>query len=739
MPDFEALPGLLERYLLERELERIDIRFFLGLRITGVEVTQAIQYYRAASHLTDAADRGPDNSVTLIAGKPAWVRVYVRDNFGPTAGVTGTLQAFRRMAGLYVSVGTHSPQPPGTVTAHANPDYATERGTLTRTLNFIIPADQMCGTMRLVVEVSSPGGISSSKTLNLNVTLRQTLRLAGIMVGYNGPSSSAAGAPNLTLAAPTVADLQTTSAWTLLTFPVRSAATFRSAGTITWTQPLTDAPSCSGCCSPNWVALNTAVEAQRIADGARTDVLYYGLMANGIPMGPIIGCNTGTVSTGANGNGVTMAHELGHACGLPHAPCGTGGDPNYPAYEPYDPAGTPTASIGEYGLDISNGAISSPATFKDLMAYCAPRWISLYNYGRLTNNAALAPVITCIDVPWWRDIVLREPLIIPERWLPDPPPDPPWRIRVTQPERLISVIGVLHDTERFEVTSVMRCEARRDGLTGPQTALMLELVGGDGELLASAPLRRLRSYAQGECGCAKDGEDRGPALCQAFLSDVDKGAELRVRAAEKVLWSRRAPKERPQVAAFNASVIKPTARQKQLKGLHVGIDWRVKSAGAGEPEVWVQWSADRGATWYALGARLAGAKALLPLSGVPAGEVLLRLLASDGFHTAESKPARISVPASPPEASVLSPGDGQMLAAGWPMRLHGAVWPAPEEGKEAPARWLMNGKEVARGLDAFIAAPAAGKHRLVLSVTGPGGKAEVALAFETVDWKEEEA
>jgi hypothetical protein len=51
----------------------------------------------------------------------------------------------------------------------------------------------------------------------------------------------------------------------------------------------------------------------------------------------------------------------------------------------------------------------------------------------------------------------------------------------------------------------------------------------------------------------------------------------------------------------------------------------------------------------------------------------------------------------------------------------------------------MNGKEVARGLDAFIAAPAAGKHRLVLSVTGPGGKAEVALAFETVDWKEEEA
>ena len=112
------------------------------------------------------------------------------------------------------------------------------------------------------------------------------------MVGYNGPTSTAPGAPNLTLAAPTLADLQTTSAWTLLTFPVERA-TYRTAGTVTWNLPLTDPPSCPGCCSPNWVALNTAVQAVRIADGNRTDVLYYGLMANGIPMGPIIGCNSG--------------------------------------------------------------------------------------------------------------------------------------------------------------------------------------------------------------------------------------------------------------------------------------------------------------------------------------------------------------------------------------------------------------------------------------------------------------
>jgi hypothetical protein len=48
------------------------------VRIDGVEVTQAIQHYRAADHLTDEADYIQDNSVRLVAKKAAWVRVYVR-------------------------------------------------------------------------------------------------------------------------------------------------------------------------------------------------------------------------------------------------------------------------------------------------------------------------------------------------------------------------------------------------------------------------------------------------------------------------------------------------------------------------------------------------------------------------------------------------------------------------------------------------------------------------------------
>ena len=94
---------------------------------------------------------------------------------------------------------------------------------------------------------------------------------------------------------------------------------------------------------------------------------------------------------------MTMAHELGHACGLPHAPCGDVGtsDPNYPAYEPYDPSNMPMASIGEYGFNIANGSILPPSMFKDVMSYCGPKWISLHNHGRLVGTLAVrttAPV-----------------------------------------------------------------------------------------------------------------------------------------------------------------------------------------------------------------------------------------------------------------------------------------------------------------------------------------------------------
>jgi hypothetical protein len=708
-----------------------DIWRLFRFHISGVEVTQAIQYYHSSEHLTDPADRGADNGVTLVANKPAWVRVYVRSGFwsGPIAGVTGTLEVQRRFLGfLYLPVMTLAAQPPGNVTAESNPAYATERGTLTSSLNFIVPADAMCGHLKLIATVTTPGGAADRFELLLDVTLRQTLRLRGIMVGYNGPASTAPGAPNITLAAPTLADLQTTSGWALRTFPVQSTAQYSSGGTITLTVPLSDAPSCAGCCTPNWITLNSQVAAQVTADGNRTDVLYYGLIATGVPMGPIIGCESSGVSAGGVGNGVTMAHELGHHCGFPHAPCGNVGTPDatYPAYEPYDPANTPQASIGEYGLDISNGNIMSPAIFKDMMSYCGPKWISLHNHGKLLNNPKLYPVRACVDYPWWRDYILYDPELIPERWLPDPPPDRWNYVREVEPMPLISIIGVLHSDRELEITSVMRVEARPEPIGGRESELTAMLLDAEGQVLARAPVHELRSQADA-CGCGGDRHEdeagRFPAIVQALVPNAGRGSALVVRRGDEELWRREATGRPPRIREFAARSAEGTIR----------LSWEVE-AEVGDPEVWVQWrtGAER-AEWRALATGLTGGGAEVPISLLPPGICSLRLLAGDGFDTSVSKQVRLRVPDRGSEVAILTPLDGETLVAGHPMRIYGAA-ADPRGGEDAQqARWLIDRNEAASGLDAFVTAPSAGRHTLEL-IVGSGRKlARARIGFVTLD------
>jgi hypothetical protein len=75
--------------------------------------------------------------------------------------------------------------------------------------------------------------------------------------------------------------------------------------------------------------------------------------------------------------GNTMAHEVGHSMGRAHAPCGgaAGPDPKFPYAE---------GGIGVPGYDIvSNEFIADTDTYRDIMGYCAPRWISDYTYDAL--------------------------------------------------------------------------------------------------------------------------------------------------------------------------------------------------------------------------------------------------------------------------------------------------------------------------------------------------------------------
>ncbi len=160
--------------------------------------------------------------------------------------------------------------------------------------------------------------------------------------------------------------------------------------------------------------LNTVLQT-RAQDKPANDVYYWGAIAPAASFGTFCGggCVTGlsplvnnpndyqsraSVGVGFTGDSsvYTAAHEIGHAHGRNHAPCGgaSGTDPNYPYSN---------GSTGVWGYNITTKTLLDPAKYRDVMSYCNPDWFSDYTYGAiLTRVKAVngAQVIAGIPRPY---------------------------------------------------------------------------------------------------------------------------------------------------------------------------------------------------------------------------------------------------------------------------------------------------------------------------------------------------
>lgn len=100
----------------------------------------------------------------------------------------------------------------------------------------------------------------------------------------------------------------------------------------------------------------------------------------------------------------TMAHELGHAHGQRHAPCGdpSNVDPDYPYSN---------GSLGDWGW---NGEfLVDPGGSFDIMGYCQPKWISDYTTNELQGRLAMIEGLLAgreeREAPsTWRSALLRD-------------------------------------------------------------------------------------------------------------------------------------------------------------------------------------------------------------------------------------------------------------------------------------------------------------------------------------------
>jgi hypothetical protein len=150
-----------------------------------------------------------------------------------------------------------------------------------------------------------------------------------------------------------------------------------------------------------WLQLLSDLDFARIIDPVEPDANWYGIVRppsgfnytnfGGFSYIPTSGTDTGPgtrTSASVQVNWFSrptqardlVAHELGHAFGRRHAPCGgaTGVDPAFPV------AGGLLDMVGHdvYGWanGLASSAVTVPTTTGDVMGYCFPTWASTYTY-----------------------------------------------------------------------------------------------------------------------------------------------------------------------------------------------------------------------------------------------------------------------------------------------------------------------------------------------------------------------
>lgn len=320
----------------------------MNLQIAGTQLIQSTQ--RA------------DGTVPMVAGRDALLRVFVTSTGGSQAQPSVRVRIFQ--AGTAVdslTVGAPGASVPTSV----------DTSSLSSSWNVLIPGARVMAGMSIQAVVDPDDDVAeTNEGDNLwpgatpqAVTVRSVstfaLRFVPVKQSVNNLTGAVSSANKAALA-------ETTRRMHPL-----GAVNVDVHATFTTDAPVLTSDDNNGA----WSRILSEIYTLKTSDGFAGD--YVGIVptnyGSGIAGLGYIGAPAAIGWDKASSAPGVIAHELGHNFGRSHAPCGNpaGPDPGYPYVN---------ASIGTWGIDLPAMALKAPGTYKDLMSYCNPDWISDYNY-----------------------------------------------------------------------------------------------------------------------------------------------------------------------------------------------------------------------------------------------------------------------------------------------------------------------------------------------------------------------
>jgi hypothetical protein len=320
--------------------------------IMGIEAVQVTQ---------DTASATP-----LVADKATMVRVYVASGPAQVAIPNVAVELRGRRGATSLGVLTRT----GTIGKFS---LADARLDLARSVNFILPTSWLsAGALQLDAKVNPGNGLPETNYANNQSSKQTTFYTASQAHVWlvNVQADNLSPATN-------DPDLLASLAFLDDTFPIPSVQIW---GVPNWQWVANYNYVTNGVvCRNGWTDLLN--DLQDLYDGWKNRPAHatiYGYMHQSVNSPDVAGCGRTGVAAGILGSNdnTTMTHEVGHAYGLMHAPCG-----NPANVDPAWPYGTNSgAIIGEVGVRPATGELFDPNSAHDLMSYCGTRWFSPYHY-----------------------------------------------------------------------------------------------------------------------------------------------------------------------------------------------------------------------------------------------------------------------------------------------------------------------------------------------------------------------
>lgn len=601
----------------------LDLGARKGLRVSHIEVTQAIQ--------------DGSNSVPLIAGKPAFVRVYVDCDAGCTAvpDVTGLLRGYGPSGEL-----ADSPRSPvSRFITGKDEAWTDQRGELQKTLNFTLPPGWAAGTVTLVAEVSSE---VSSHAFAQAATFRQarTKHIAYLPVRWDGQQPSSR--------------IDNGAYWARRVWPTADM-NYIPWPTMEWSPPVACArfllhpeyyDDYVDCLSDDLKNRLTERYRQGHVGG-----YIFGWLAEGVQMG--VGGSSDPTWYGGAGKAAfgldhptegprTFAHELGHLMGRRHTNTGQCGDLDPQTDWPYS-----SARIQDYGIDgysfawllSASSAVKNPGDTYDYMSYC----------GSLAGS-------TVWTSPWTYEHLYTEALQLGLAGLEAG--------LLSSPEDYFISSGLVYTDDTATLDPIWVISSTLTPENPPAgTQYCLEAQDSSDLVLVSQCFDL--AFMNYETGEATDVD--GFSLMLPYPSGV---ARIVLMKGTTELAVKPVSANAPVV-----TVVSPNGGETWAAADTYDITWSATDADGDSLSYSVMYSQD-GSDWIPVGGTVTEMQVTVSSGELPGSDMArVRVLASDGVNTSEDQSDDVfTVGRKPPWVSIMSPEDSAILLPGRPILLQGYAY-----------------------------------------------------------------